>query len=326
VIVRRGVAVSVVIPCYNQAHFLPEAIASVHAQQSDGLLDCELIVVDDGSADDTSRIASGLGARVIRQVNRGLSAARNAGLAAARGDLIVFLDADDELTSDALMKGIPAFAERAQLSCLLRYCLLIDADGRPLPTQPPGVVRDDIYAELLHRNITWAPGAAIFRRADVVGAGGFPSHLSAAADYALYLRFARAGRLEYRHEPAVRYRQHSHNMSRDPLVMLSSTLGVLAAESRLLPVQYRDELAKGRRDWCDYYGDEIVDGLRFEWRGPRRPGRLARGVLGLIRHCPRVAARHATRKLRRVVRRLPPTQVEAGRFSPASGRTRDSRR
>ena len=115
-------------------------------------------------------------------------------------------------------------------------------------------------------------------------------------------------------------------MSRDPVVMLRSTLGVLAAESRRLPAQYRAELARGRRDWCDFYGDEIVDGLRLEWRGPRRPGRLASGLLGLIRHCPRVAARHATRKFRRVVRRLPPTHVEAGRFSPSSSRTRDTRR
>jgi len=321
-------SISVVIPCYNQGQFLREAIGSVHRQQGLGPGSIvEVVVVDDGSTDDTSAIAAELGTRVIAQPNRGLSVARNVGLAAATGDLIVFLDADDELTPDALATGAEVFQSRAEVACVLRHCLLIDARGRMLPTQPPEDVRRDIYAELLHRNVTWAPGAAMFRRRDVVSAGGFPREIAAAGDYSLYLRFARAGRLVYANMPAVRYRQHDGNMSHDPATMLRSTLRALADESRHVPPSHRRELVAGRRDWCDFYGDQIVDKMRLEWRRQRRAIDLARHLLSLIRYCPHVAIRHARRKLSRVARGLPAAGLDAsGRFSPASSRPRGTRR
>ena len=136
--------VTVVIPCYNQGHFLPAAIASVRAQTFEGER-LQLIVVDDGSTDDTARVAGRLGAEVIEQANRGLSPARNAGLRAAAGEFVVFLDADDELLPDAIATGIARFDERPALACILRYCLLIDEYGLPVPTRPPEIERSDIY-------------------------------------------------------------------------------------------------------------------------------------------------------------------------------------
>jgi glycosyltransferase involved in cell wall biosynthesis len=92
--------VSVVIPCYNQAHFLGEAIESVLAQT---YRHYEIIVVDDGSPDTTSKVTSSYPAvRYLRQSNAGLSAARNAGMNVSRGQFLVFLDADDRLLEDAL--------------------------------------------------------------------------------------------------------------------------------------------------------------------------------------------------------------------------------
>jgi len=92
--------VSVVIPCYNQAHFLGEAIESVLAQSYPNF---EIIVVDDGSTDDTSEVARRYpGVRLVRQENKGLSGARNAGLAHSEEEYVVFLDADDRLLPDAL--------------------------------------------------------------------------------------------------------------------------------------------------------------------------------------------------------------------------------
>src|SRR5215218_2770225 len=96
---REGGLVSVVIPCYNQAHFLDEAIESVLSQSYTNF---EVIVVDDGSEDETARVASGYALEdprvcLIRQQNRGLAGARNRGLAEARGEYVVFLDSDDRL-------------------------------------------------------------------------------------------------------------------------------------------------------------------------------------------------------------------------------------
>jgi glycosyltransferase involved in cell wall biosynthesis len=318
--------VTVVIPCYNQGHFLPAAIDSVRAQTFERER-LQLIVVDDGSTDDTAQIADRLGAAVIEQANRGLSTARNAGLRAAAGEFVVFLDADDELLPDAIATGMARFEERPALACILRYCLLIDEDGSPLPTRPPEIERRDIYAELLHRNVTWAPGAAMFRSTDVIDAGGFPSDVSATGDYSLYLRFARQGRLAYFHQPAVRYRQHGLNMSRDPAVMLQSTLTVLAAERHRVPPSLRREWIAGRREWCRFYGDQIVDEMRREWRDERRPHALARALVTLVRLCPGVALTHAGRKLSRLARGLPSAALDApDRFTTASGRPRDTGR
>src|SRR5262245_17372690 len=93
---------SVVIPTLNRAHLLPSAIASVLAQTDD---DFELVIIDDGSTDDTEAVVRDAGdARIVYQFQQqtGVSAARNAGIALARGTWLVFLDSDDELLPSAL--------------------------------------------------------------------------------------------------------------------------------------------------------------------------------------------------------------------------------
>jgi glycosyltransferase involved in cell wall biosynthesis len=100
--------VSVVIPAYNAARYLPETIASVHAQT---LTPIEIIVVDDGSNDNTAKVASGMGAKVISQKNAGQAAARNRGVEAAKGDWIGFLDADDFWYPEKLERQIALASE-----------------------------------------------------------------------------------------------------------------------------------------------------------------------------------------------------------------------
>src|SRR6478736_3287941 len=95
---------SVVIPTYNRASTLPRAIRSVLEQT---YADVELVIVDDGSTDDTAEVVGAFAdARItyLRQTNRGVSAARNAGAAAATGDFIVFLDSDDQLLPEAVQR------------------------------------------------------------------------------------------------------------------------------------------------------------------------------------------------------------------------------
>src|SRR5262245_14329418 len=99
----REPLVTVVIPCYNQAHFLGAALNSISSQTYRAI---ETIVVDDGSTDDSGSVARAHGVRVLPQANQGVSAARNAGLRAASGDFVVFLDADDELMSHAVQSGV----------------------------------------------------------------------------------------------------------------------------------------------------------------------------------------------------------------------------
>ena len=105
--------VSVIIPAYNYAHFLGDAVESVLVQREDGI-DVDIVIVDDGSTDDTPNVIRGFGdaVRSIRQVNQGLAAARNTGIAAARGDFLLFLDADDMLTRGTLAGQLSNFRKR----------------------------------------------------------------------------------------------------------------------------------------------------------------------------------------------------------------------
>jgi glycosyltransferase involved in cell wall biosynthesis len=96
--------VSIVIACYNQAHFLDQAIESALAQK---YIKREIVVVDDGSTDNTREIACrNLAVHYIQQENAGPSAARNMGVKSSRGEYLVFLDADDRLLPDALTVGV----------------------------------------------------------------------------------------------------------------------------------------------------------------------------------------------------------------------------
>lgn len=111
-------SISVIVPCFNAERFVANAIASVLHQSH---APTEIILVDDGSNDGSAEAAerAGRGAaiplRVLRQANRGVSAARNSGMAHARGDVLAFLDADDQWPSDSLQARVSALGSEIDL-------------------------------------------------------------------------------------------------------------------------------------------------------------------------------------------------------------------
>ncbi len=122
--------VSVVIPCHNGGRYLGEAIESVLAQTYELV---ELIVVDDGSTDDTPAIAGGYApVRYIGQSNQGLATARNTGLEASRGQFCLFIDADDRLQAGALRASVAPLAADEDTAFVSGPCTLIAPDGSPL--------------------------------------------------------------------------------------------------------------------------------------------------------------------------------------------------
>ena len=117
----KPATVSVVVPCYNAAAYIAEALESVRAQDASPHFALhEIIVVDDGSTDNSAAVIrqSDSGVRVLTQVNSGISAARNAGLAIATGDLIAFLDADDVWTKHSLASRTAMLHSRPSLSAV----------------------------------------------------------------------------------------------------------------------------------------------------------------------------------------------------------------
>src|SRR5919112_1508894 len=214
--------VSVVIPCYNQAHFLGEAIESVLDQSYPNF---EIIVVDDGSPDDTSEVAGSYPeVRLVRQENQGLSGARNAGLARSEGEYVVFLDADDRLLPEALEVHLEHLEAHPECAFVSGPCRRIAADGSPLPTPPRRHVEGDDYLVLLHRCYIWPPAVVMYRRAVFETGGGFNTSLSPAADHEMYLRIARKFPVCSHEKVVAEYRQHGASMKRSPALMLSASV------------------------------------------------------------------------------------------------------
>jgi glycosyltransferase involved in cell wall biosynthesis len=316
--VRTAPLISVIVPCYNYGHFLGEALESISATS----LPVEIVVVDDGSTDDTPDVVATFETacelKFIRQQNAGLSAARNRGLRESRGRYVVFLDADDRLAPGALEIGALNLDEHPESAFVFGRCMLMDVNGE-LQTTPlqPRIVRD-LYRELLRRNYIWTPAVVMFRREAVERAGAFNPRVNAAADYELYLHIARHHPVVDHAQVVAHYRRHEGNMSLDAARMLTETLAVITAQRPFLEGDEASILAhaESRRNWQDFYGTELADEIRTDVRLHEWMSAL-RKTLILARRHPRGLWHHATRKTSRVVRGIPPEpRGYAGRATP----------
>ncbi|HVS01916.1 MAG TPA: glycosyltransferase [Thermoanaerobaculia bacterium] len=280
--------VSVVIPCHQQAHFLDDAVRSVLAQTHRPI---EILVVDDGSTDNTAAIASAYPEiRCLRQDNRGVSHARNRGYAESRGGYLAFLDADDRLLPEAIETGLAILVGQPRLAFVSGQVRHIAFDGTPLATSPRAVV-SHAYEELLYNCYIWMPGAVLYRRATLDSVGGFDTSFSASADHELYLRISRSLPV-YDHGAMVgEYRRHGQNMTGHPDLNLRERLRVLRRErgTARREERYRRAYRRGVAFARACYGDRLVASVISElWSGAY--GRAARGLRTLLRYHPRGAA------------------------------------
>ena len=273
--------ISVVIPSYNHGHFLGEAIASVLAQDYPRI---DVVVVNDGSSDDTAAVTARFPeVRYVEQPNRGLAAARNAGLALCRGELVVFLDADDRLLPCALDTGMRAIAAHPEAGFAAGYSRFIARDGTVMPTgQPPRAAGEDPYLHLLRRNRIRNPAMVMFRRDVVAAAGGFSPGIDACADYDLYLRISRDRPVVFHDEVVADYRKHGGNMSDNSALMLRQLRRVMRRQRPYLVDQARRQaFREGLRNIHTYYGDRIVMQVRQRMRTGRGWGRTLEDVATL---------------------------------------------
>lgn len=296
-IITRGDLISVIIPCYNQARYLNEAIESVLAQTYRGY---EIIVVDDGSTDMTASVAASYPeVRYIRQANQGLAAARNAGIRAGKGDYFVFLDADDRLLPWALETGLKALIEHPACAFVYGQCRFIAADGTFTYEPRQSHVERDHYLELLQENFIYTPANVMYRRGIIEAVGGFDPAVSPAADYDMYLRVTRAHPVFGHRATIAEYRRHDANMTLDSARMLKATLTVYRAQWKHVKgnARYEQAYARGLHRWQEFYGEPLVNRIRSSVR-KRTAWREAAGwMLVLLRYSPRLLVRHAGRKM-----------------------------
>jgi glycosyltransferase involved in cell wall biosynthesis len=276
--------VAVVIPCFNQAHYLAEAIESALAQT---LSPVEIVVVDDGSEDNSHEVAGRYEqVRRLRQPNRGVAAARNAGLRETSGDRVVFLDADDRLLPTALEVGAVALERRPQVAFVSGASRDIGDDGAVLPGRRQPLVAQDHYLRLLEDCFIWSGSSIVYRRTALDGVGGFDESLSAGDDYDLYLRLARRFPV-FCHETVVtEYRRHGTNTTRDPGVVLDSQLEVLRRQrSSVRDRREREARRRGIRKTRREHGRALADLIAEDWTRRRRR-RALRGMGTLVRRDP----------------------------------------
>lgn len=208
------IPVSVVIPCYNSAPYLHQAITSVLAQT---LKPIEVIVVDDGSTDETPEILAGFGdlIKVIRQPNSGVSTARNKGIEAAQGEFVAFLDADDYFLDPNKLKEQLKLVRQTNSDITQSGWTIIGSNGEKIANLEEWKLCPTFNLENWLKVQSILPSALFIRRSALIEVGYFDTSLSYAEDVDLILRLLQKDyKAVWLKKIAVVYRQHENNATR----------------------------------------------------------------------------------------------------------------
>lgn len=219
--------VSVVIPAYNSAEYLPAAIESVLAQT---YRDFEIIVVDDGSTDATPEVLQRYGDQIlaVSQANQGVALARNHGIRMAQGDWVAFLDADDLFLPDKLAAQMALAEANPSLGLIHSGWQRVDSQGRFLMDVEPWRQVPDLSLESWLRWKPVLPSAMLFRRDWLERSGGFDPQFPPAEDTELVLRLALMGcEAAWLPQITVKYRQHEASAMHKGLPQAKSLAAVI---------------------------------------------------------------------------------------------------
>ncbi len=297
-------AVDVIIPAHNAERFLEETLRSALAQS----LECEILVVDDGSTDRTPEIARSFGKRIrlIQQPNARQAAARNTGVRAGTSQFVAFLDADDVWEPSKLSRQMACLQANPEMG--LVYCSIreMDVDSRPL-----GEHRARLRGKILREILLGADSAAhlgstcLMRREIFEEVGGFDPDLPPCEDTDLFWRVAARHPVDYVEEPLVGYRIHAAAAHQNLMAMTVAWQGLY--RKALADPQVR-ELGTEFKRQCTARLNYLLAGEHArngQWIAAAR-FLVAAGVAR-----PSLVARAAQRLLLRLRRRARPVKAQA---------------
>ena len=298
--------VSVIIPCRNYGRFVGDAIKSVLNQTYH---DVDLIVVDYGSTDETPDVVARFPqARLIQCSNQGYGIARNIGMQASRGEFLVFLDADDMLTPDAIATSLACLQCQPECAFAYGHETHFNETG-PLPPRglsPGKCLKGDPYAEMLRVNHPLrAPGAMLYRRDLVERIGGFTNGLDAGEDFDLNLRLVREHPIVCNDRVVLLARFHGTKTARRWAHMLANLVAAQKLQKSFVaqhPI-YRPQYKAGLRVAREYWGSHL-ENLIIEKAAAKDVQGLASDLAVLARYAPGRFLRLPGRFLRHLVRRL----------------------
>jgi glycosyltransferase involved in cell wall biosynthesis len=242
--------VSVIIPTFNNARFLSESIPSV-LQQS--FSDFELLVIDDGSTDDTRNVISQFEGdprfHSVCHENRGGAAARNTGILRSYAPFVAFLDADDVWLPDKLQKQVAFLQENPEISAVhtAMDVVRIDSEHRELSrhTQRRPALRErTLYEELLYQMVITGSASSVMVRRTTLDEVGLFDESVRISDRDMWQRLSLRHSFGYIDEPLVCIRKHSTNMSSKRSMMVESQVHYFQKLSRDIPPEYRFHLPR----------------------------------------------------------------------------------
>lgn len=254
-----GNLVSVVIPVYNGATHLRQAIESAISQ---GHPNVEVVVVDDGSTDASPSILSSFGStiRVVRQPNAGVGAARNVGIAKAKGEFVAFLDQDDWWKNEKLARQVDMFRHDGTIGLVHTGVQWFDENAQSFCDSPnPRAKPETIVGECFDRLLLGNPitnSSVMVRRSMLDEVGMCDSRIvgNTVQDYDLWLRIARRANFAFEQNGLTVFRLHGEQGHRNRIAMLTQEIEVLF---RLLPNQYWKASALRRRRMGELH-DEVA--------------------------------------------------------------------
>ena len=232
-------SVTIIIPTYNRAHVLGQTLDSVQQQS---FSDYEVVLVDDGSQDDTRRVVSNhaMPIRYIYQPNKGVSEARNHAVRVARGEFLAFLDSDDLWEPTFLERSVTRLRTQADEVLVYTDFVSVNAKGRTLRGHRKRPSGGHVTAPLF-ASVFIHTSAVVARRLAIIDAGGFDPNLSHNEDYDLWLRLSLRHRFGLIPEPLCLRRCHAESLSRN-----GCTPQIRLDKARLLEHFYE---AGGGRCW-----------------------------------------------------------------------------